>query len=181
MTIGRTLERPAAPAKSRQPAPLTIFCEPASLRIGYNSQVRGTLFQRVWTMKTHVLAVLGVAAVTIAVSTSAFAAPSCLELGRIWNWKVIDNKTLIVEDDTHQKFKMSLMGYCPDLPFKERIAFKSVGGSELSCLGTGDYVLAHDVAIPERCPITSVVPYTPDMEAADKAAAKAQQTSQGAK
>ena len=30
----------------------------------------------------------------------------------------------------------------------------------------GDYVLAHDSAIPDRCPITSVVPYTPAMEAA---------------
>ena len=89
---------------------------------------------------------------------------------QIWNWKVLDNKTLIVEDDTHQKFKMSLMGYCPDLEFKERIGFKSFGGSELSCLGSGDDVLARDIAIPDRCPITNVVPYTPAMEAADKAA-----------
>jgi hypothetical protein len=133
-------------------------------------------------MKTHVLAALGLA-VTMAGSTSAFAAPSCLELGRIWSWKVVDNKTLIVEDDTHQKFKMSLMGFCPDLQFKERIAFKSVGGTDLSCLGMGDYVLAHDIAVPDRCPITSVVPYTPAMEAAEKAAAaaKAQQDSQGSK
>ena len=116
-------------------------------------------------------------------SGPALAAPACLELGRIWNWKVLDNKTLIVEDDMHQKFKMSLMGYCPDLAFKERIAFKSVGGMELSCLGTGDYVLAHEVAIPDRCPISSVVPYTPAMEAADKAAAaaKVQQESEGSK
>jgi hypothetical protein len=47
----------------------------------------------------------------------------------------------------------------------------------------GDYVLAHDIAIPDRCPITSVVPYTPQMEAADKAAAaaKTQQDSQSSK
>jgi hypothetical protein len=134
-------------------------------------------------MKTNLLGTLSLAAVTLLGSTLAYAAPSCLELGRIWSWKVIDNKTLIVEDDTHQKFKMSLMGFCPDLQFKERIAFKSVGGSELSCLGMGDYVLAHDIAIPDRCPITSVVPYTPQMEAADKAAAaaKTQQDSQSSK
>jgi hypothetical protein len=41
---------------------------------------------------------------------------------------VLDNKTLIVEDDTHQKFKMTLMGYCPNLAFKERVGFKSIGG-----------------------------------------------------
>jgi hypothetical protein len=49
---------------------------------------------------------------------------------------------------------------------------------ELSCLGTGDYVLAHEVAIPDRCPITSVVPYTEAMEAADKAAAAAKAAKQ---
>jgi hypothetical protein len=44
-------------------------------------------------------------------------------------------------------------------------------------------VLAHEVAIPDRCPISSVVPYTPAMEAADKAAAaaKVQQESEGSK
>ena len=125
-------------------------------------------------MRRQLLAALSI--VTL-ITTPALAGPACLELGRIWSWKVLDNKTLIVEDDTHQKFKMSLMGYCPNLAFKERIAFKSVGGTDLSCLGMGDYVLAHDIAIPDRCPITSVVPYTAAMEAADKAAAaaKAQQ------
>jgi hypothetical protein len=136
-------------------------------------------------MKMQLAMALGLAAAISPplMTTQALSAPSCLELGRIWNWKVLDNKTLIVEDDTHQKFKMSLMGFCPNLQFKERIAFKSVGGSDLSCLGQGDYVLAHDIAIPDRCPITSVVPYTPAMEAADKAAAaaKAQQDSPGSK
>jgi len=113
-------------------------------------------------------------------ATQALAGPACLELGRIWSWKVLDNKTLIVEDDTHQKFKMSLMGYCPNLAFKERVGFKSIGGSELSCLSKGDDVLVRDIGMPDRCPITDIVPYTPAMEAADKAAvaAKAQQDSQ---
>jgi hypothetical protein len=123
-------------------------------------------------------AALGLAAAIPMISTQARAAPACLELARIWSWKVIDDKTLIVEDDTHQKFKMTLMGFCHNLAFKERIGFKSVGGGELSCLGMGDYVLAHDIAIPDRCPITSVVPYTEAMEAADKAAAAAKAAKQ---
>lgn len=134
-------------------------------------------------MKTRWMVALGLATALSALTTQVLAGPACLELVRIWNWKVLDSKTLIVEDDAHQKFKMSLMGYCPNLAFKERIAFKSVGGSDLSCLGAGDYVLARDIAIPDRCPIASVVAYTPAMEAADKAAAaaKAQQDSQGSK
>lgn len=124
-------------------------------------------------MKMHVLAALGLAAATALGSSSAFAGPACLELGRIWSWNVLDNKTLIVEDDTHQKFKMSLMGYCPNLQFKERVGFKSIGGSDLTCLSKGDDVLVRDIGMLNRCPITDIVPYTPAMEAADKAAAAA--------
>jgi hypothetical protein len=76
---------------------------------------------------------------------------------------------------------MTLMGFCHNLAFKEQIGFKSVGGGELSCLGSGDYVLAHDIAIPDRCPITSVVPYTAAMDAADKAAAAAKAQQEGSK
>lgn len=106
-------------------------------------------------------------------TSPVFARPDCLELGRIYNWKALDNKTLIVEDDTHQKFKLSLMGYCPNLTFKERVAFKSIGGSQLTCLTRGDEVDVRDIGIPARCPIIGIVSYTAEMEKADKAAAAA--------
>ncbi len=122
-------------------------------------------------MKTKLLVAIGFAA---ALSTSAMADPSCLQVGQIWNWKALDNQTLIVEDNWHHKYKVSLMGYCPNLTFKERVGFKAVGGfSRLSCLGKGDEVLVRDIAVPSRCPITNVVAYTPEMEKADKAAAAA--------
>ncbi len=132
-------------------------------------------------MKTLLLAALGLAAVTTMGPTSALAGPACLEVGRIWSWKVVDDKTLIVEDDTHQKFKMSLMFNCPNLSFKERVGFKSIGGSELSCLSKGDDVLVRDIGFPSRCPITDIAPYTPAMEAADKAAAAAKAQQDGSK
>jgi hypothetical protein len=121
-------------------------------------------------------AAIGLAAV---IARPALADPSCLQIGQIWNWKAVDNKTLIVEDNWHQKFKMSLMGYCPNLTFKERVGFKSIGGTELSCLTKGDYVFVRDIGMPAHCPIIDIVPYTPEMEKADKAAAaaKAQQES----
>ncbi|MGD0144200.1 MAG: DUF6491 family protein [Rhizomicrobium sp.] len=137
---------------------------------------------RTYFLAAPALAALGFAAVisASAISTPARADSACLELGRISNWKVIDSKTMIVEDDTHQKFKMSLMIACPELGFKERVGFKSFGGTELSCLTPGDYVLIRSQAMPNRCPITSIVPYTPAMESAD-AAAKAQQDAQQSK
>ena len=106
-----------------------------------------------------------------------FATPShansCLELARVWNWDVVDKKTLIVEDDIHQKFKLTLMGYCPNLPFKERLGFKVIGGTGLSCISKGDEIISRDIGMSYRCPIVDIVPYTADMEKADKAAAAA--------
>lgn len=110
-------------------------------------------------------------------SKPALADPACLQFGQIYSWKAIDNQTLIVEDNWHNKFKVSLMGYCPNLTFKERVGFKSPGSTALSCMGKGDEVIVRDISMPSRCPIVNITPYTAAMEKADKdaAAAKAMQ------
>jgi hypothetical protein len=107
----------------------------------------------------------------------ALAGPACLELALVWNYKALNDKTLIVEDEAHRKFKLTLMGYCPNLPYKQRLGFKVFGGTELSCISKGDEVISRDFGFPYRCPIMDIVAYTPAMEQADKAAAaaKAQQ------
>ena len=97
------------------------------------------------------------------------ARQACLQVGRIWSWNAPDNRTLIVENDTHQKFKLDLMGYCPGLTFKETLAFKSIGGMDLSCITPGDVIFFHDVGMETRCVISKVTAYTPEMEKADKA------------
>jgi hypothetical protein len=100
----------------------------------------------------------------------ARANTSCLQIGRIWSWKAIDNKTLIVEDELHQKFRLALMGYCPRLPFKLNIGIKSASGvNGLDCVRKGDTVISQDVGAHYSCPVSAVVPYTPEMEKADKA------------
>jgi hypothetical protein len=116
---------------------------------------------------------LATAAIALGLSGPALAGQPCLEIGQIWNWTAPDNHTLIVENDTHQKFRLSMMGYCPNLQFKERVGFQTVGQfSSLACLTRGDYVLVHDPVGPTRCPIADIVLYTPDMQKADEAAAK---------
>ena len=115
-----------------------------------------------------------VAGLALAAAAPALAAPSCLQIGQIWNWNAPDNKTIIVEDNWHQKWKLSLMGPCINLTFKERVGFQSIGGfGGLTCLSKGDNVVVRDPGFPQRCPIMNIVPYTPQMEAADKAAAAA--------
>jgi hypothetical protein len=112
-------------------------------------------------------------------ATPAFADSKCLELSQIWSWKAVDNKTLIVEDNWHQKFKVSLMAYCPNLLFKENLGFKVFGGTGLSCVSKGDQVIDRDhPAGTYRCPISDITPYTPEMEKADKAAAVAKAAQQ---
>lgn len=98
---------------------------------------------------------------------------ACLQVGRIYSWRAPDNRTLIIENDTHQKFKLELMGYCPGLTFKETIGLRSPGGSYLSCVGPGDTVFFHDLGMEMRCVINKVSAYTPEMEKADKAAKEA--------
>ncbi|HEY3637792.1 MAG TPA: DUF6491 family protein [Rhizomicrobium sp.] len=119
-------------------------------------------------MKRAVLVALGFTAF----ATTVQAQPACLQVGRIWSWKAVDKKTLIVEDELHRKFKVGLIGFCPALPYKLTLGFKSNGGiNGLDCLRRGDDVISHDVGIPYTCAVTSIVPYTAAMEQADKAAA----------
>ena len=113
-------------------------------------------------------------------ASPGFAQKACLQVGNICNWNALDDKTLIVEDDWHKKFKVKLIGVCSNLKFHEALAFKSVGGMAISCLTPGDDVISRDFALgPQRCSVTSVDAYTPEMEAADKAAAAAKKAGNG--
>jgi hypothetical protein len=127
-------------------------------------------------MKTLLLS----AGLVLGIATPALANPACLKLSQIWSWKVLDNKTVIVEDNFRQKFKLSLMTTCPDLLFKENLGFKSFGGTGLSCLTKGDDVIDRDRPIGSfRCPISNIETYTPAMEKADRDAAAAKAAQQG--
>jgi len=131
-------------------------------------------------MKTISLLLAGAAALLCTQALADESAPAsapaphaCLRFGEIYSWKSVDPKTLIIEDDRHQKFKVGLMAYCPNLAFKESIGIKSMGATYLSCVDRGDDIVVRDFGFPQRCPISSIEPYTKEMEAADKAAAEA--------
>jgi hypothetical protein len=124
------------------------------------------------TMKMLLTAglVSALAVPALADETTPAAPQVCLRVSEIWNWKALDNQTLIVEDNSHQKFKLNLMGYCTGLTFKQTLGFKSIGGTDLSCLTPGDYVFSHVMSMSQRCPIKTIEVYTPEMDKADKAA-----------
>lgn len=119
-------------------------------------------------------AILLAAGFSALMTAPAFAEP-CLEFGNIYNFKALDNTTLIVEDNFHNKFKVSLLGYCPELPFKEGIGFQSFGPHmALTCVSAGDNIITHNMGTgAQRCAIRKVELYTPDMAKADAEAAAA--------
>jgi hypothetical protein len=110
---------------------------------------------------------------TVFVATNALAQKPCLRQDQIYNWNAPNDTTLIVEDDLHKKFKLTLLSKCISLTFKQTLGFKVFGGTGLSCVSPGDSVFTGDVTGPQRCSIKTVEAYTPDMEKADKAAAAA--------
>lgn len=117
------------------------------------------------------------AILAVVVSTPALAQSpppaACLRFGEIYGWKALDNRTVIAEDNRHNKFKLALMGYCPNVQFKERIGFDSPGSTYLSCMSAGDTLLVNQFGTgqAQRCPISGITSYTPAMEQADKAKA----------
>jgi len=133
-------------------------------------------------MKRLVLCAAALAASALAAvparAADAPAAPVCLEIGQVYDFKPVPgNRSLIVIDRARKKYKVGFMGICPDLQFNLGLGFKSFGTGRLSCLAKGDYVIARDPAVPmNRCPIKTVEAYTPAMEQADAAAAASAKT-----
>ncbi len=117
------------------------------------------------------LAIAAIAATFL--SGHAMAAGACLRQANIYNWNSLNDTTVIVEDDYHTKFKLTLMTPCLNMQYKEHLGFKSFGGTALSCISRGDQVIAGSQIGPQHCPISKIEVYTADMEKADKAAAAA--------
>jgi hypothetical protein len=128
-----------------------------SAALAYSQERRASVLEGQNDMRRLILALAGVAMLA---ATPATAAP-CLRQYDIWNWKSINDKTLILENSRHQKWIAKLMGTCSEFNFRETIAVKSFGGTRLSCVERGDTVFTRNAGFPGRCSITSIEPYTP--------------------
>src|SRR6476659_6280184 len=104
------------------------------------------------------LAVLAVAGLAVLATTPAVAEPGCLRGIDIYSFDAKNDRTLIVENTRHLKYRLSLFGTCSSMRFKERLAFKTIGGSDLSCLSRGDEVRtrAFGSGIREVCTISKI-------------------------
>jgi Family of unknown function (DUF6491) len=69
----------------------------------------------------------------------------------LWNWQVIDDQTVLIQDQSRRWYKATLFGRCINLPFAgDRIGFDSNPG------GTFDKFSAILVR-GQRCPLQSLV------------------------
>lgn len=92
----------------------------------------------------------------------------CLRLDRILNWHVVNDRTMIVEDNSHRKFQLDMLGTCPALAWQERIGFKVIGGTELSCVTPGDQILTRGPGSFGPCSIRSIRPLPPGHKGANR-------------
>jgi hypothetical protein len=70
--------------------------------------------------------------------------------GGIWSWRVVDNKTVLIESRGRKWYKATLFSNCINLPFSERMTFvPNASGSfdRFSTIRVGS----------QRCPLSSLV------------------------
>jgi hypothetical protein len=159
MAVGRTIGKPRPPAKTG----------PDFRARAFYTGIGGRAF-REFTMKK----MLALAALAATFTAPAMAQDACLRVGEIYDWKAMGDRTVIVEDNFHQKFKLDLLGDCTGLTFKLSLAFVSPGSMAISCVSPGDSVaFRQSPAGPQNCPIKAISVYTPAMEKVDKEAAAA--------
>jgi hypothetical protein len=85
---------------------------------------------------------------------------------RTRDWQALDNRSIVLEDVNHKKYKATFMGPCPGIRSTAVIALSNRGPVELDQFTT--------VILPDglRCPIKELVPYTAEMEQEDRTRTK---------
>jgi hypothetical protein len=123
-------------------------------------------------MKNRFLAAAFACATVLCIADPALAAPGvCLRQIDMYSFDAVPgNRSLVVEDRSHQRYRMNFAGVCSGLQFKMGLRFKSFGTSNLSCLSRGDQVLQHDPVVRTPCIIKDIQRQTPEMDRADLAA-----------
>ena len=107
--------------------------------------------------------------VCAAVPAAAQTGPVCLRQIDIYSFDAVPgNRSLIVEDRRHQRYRLNFQGICTGLQYKMGLAFKSFSNSNLSCLSRGDQVIQREPIGPSHCIIRDIQRQTPQMDRADR-------------
>jgi hypothetical protein len=100
--------------------------------------------------------------------------PACLRPINLYDFKTVPgNRSLIVIDQSRQRYRLNFMGVCYNLQYHLGVAFKTRGAGNLSCVSKGDEVIIRDAVTPAPCIIKDVQYQTVALDQADAAAAAA--------
>jgi Family of unknown function (DUF6491) len=73
--------------------------------------------------------------------------------GGIYNWQVVDNRTVLIQSQDRKWYKATLFSSCIDLPFAERIGFESNADGSFDKFSS---IQVRD----QKCPLVSLVETT---------------------
>jgi hypothetical protein len=74
--------------------------------------------------------------------------------GGIYDWRVVDDRTVLIQSQSRKWYKASLMSACFQLPFAERLGFKSNP--------SGSFDKFSSITVRgQTCPVVSLVETTP--------------------
>src|SRR6266576_3974530 len=92
--------------------------------------------------------------VSLATPVLAAADNACLQNNRIWGWRAVDDRTLIITDRNYRRFTVHLTGGC--------IGLDKYAAASLSCLTTGDRIAFNSPGLgPLTCVVTDTKPVLP--------------------
>jgi hypothetical protein len=88
-------------------------------------------------------------------ATPATASPREVQInfanrGGIWDWDVVDSKTILIQDRARRWYKATLLVNCVDLPFEQKIGFESNADGSFDKFST---IQTRQM----RCPLSSLV------------------------
>jgi hypothetical protein len=105
--------------------------------------------------------------------------PACLRPINLYDFKPVPgNRSLIVIDQSRQRYRVNFMGVCYNLQYHLGVAFKTRGAGNLSCVSKGDSVIVRDQVTPAPCIIKDVQYQTVALDQSDAAAAAAAKAKQ---
>jgi hypothetical protein len=86
--------------------------------------------------------------------------------GGIYNWQVVNDRTVLIQGQNRKWYKATLMSACIDLPFAQRLGFES------NADGSFDRFSSIQVR-EQKCPLVSLVETSPPAKKAKKPGAAA--------
>ena len=96
--------------------------------------------------------------------------PDCLRVNQIDSFSPIrgDLRSMVVIDKFRNKYKISFNTVCQDIDYNGAVQIRTNSNFALSCVDRGDRVISQSFAgWRDRCVITRVERYTPEMQRAD--------------